>query len=299
MLASRRSSPRRSSQGRPSQGRSSQGRPSRHRPSESRPRRPSPWVRARSLLALTLGALLLVLLFAEAADAQRRRRRRPRPQPTEEPAEQTPPSEGEGEATEEAPAEGEDTPAAAPEETAEEAPAAEAPPPEPMADPTADLPDLGPLRADFATLMDELVQARSRIAVLGNQLFRTKVRVLVENRADDAVLASFALRLDGAPIFRADGPIGEEGRQVFEGFAAPGPHELTIEAEQRARENDTYRYLQRGRYRFEVVQGKVTEITLVLDDDSDIAEDFEDDGEGEYDVSTRVRVATRDLESEN
>ena len=47
------------------------------------------------------------------------------------------------------------------------------------------------------------------------------------------------------------------------------------------------------------MQGKVTEITLVLDDDSDIAEDFEDDGEGEYDVSTRVRVATRDLESEN
>ncbi len=143
--------------------------------------------------------------------------------------------------------------------------------------------------------MDELVQTRSRIAVLGEHLFQTKVSIRVVNRAGDQVLSNFALRLDGAPVFQADGDVSEEGRQAFEGFAAPGPHELTIEAEQRARADDEYRYVQRDRYRFQVLQGKLTEIVITLDDESDVAEDFADDGEGEYDVRTRVRIATREL----
>ena len=40
---------------------------------------------------------------------------------------------------------------------------------------------------------------------------------------------------------------------------------------------------------------RITEITLVVDDDSEIAEDFADDESGEYDVRTRVRVDTFEL----
>ena len=160
-------------------------------------------------------------------------------------------------------------------------------------------PDLAPLRTEYTSVMDELVRVRSRVATLGRALFRTRVRILVQNRADDQSLARISLELDGSPIYRADGSQfqGEDGRQVFEGFAAPGPHQVTVEAEQRARENDTYRYTLRDAYRFEVTREKLTEITIILDDDSDIAGDFPDDGEGEYDVRTRVRVATRDLDA--
>jgi hypothetical protein len=161
-------------------------------------------------------------------------------------------------------------------------------------------PDLSPLRAEFTTLMDELVQMRSKIAVLGRQLFRTKVRVGIENLAsDDATLARLVLTLDGAPIFRGDASrlSGEAERRAFEGFAAPGPHVLGVEAEQRSREDEDYRYTLRDEYRFVVVRGRLTEVTVTLDDDSDIAEDFADDGEGEYDVRVRIRVATRDLEA--
>lgn len=245
------------------------------------------------LLALAL-SLLFVLAAADADAQRRRRRRRPPPPPSEEPAEPAP---------EEAPPEEE----AAPEEDAapdaaegEDAPAAEvAPEPEPEPPPAVDdaepLPDLGPLRAEFASLMDELVQARSRIAVLGQALFQTKVAVRVENRAGDQVLARMTVRIDGAPVFRTDSDPGEEGEPVFEGFAAPGPHDLTVEVEQRARADENYRYTTSDKFRFVVVEQRLTEITIVLDDDSDIAEDFADDGEGEYDVHTRIRVATREL----
>jgi hypothetical protein len=243
---------------------------------------------------------LASLLVGSDADAQRRRRR-PRPQPTE----QTEPAPEPTEQTEPAPTT--TTPAAAPTTTPAAttpapttpaaAPTEPTPPTEPEPDPTS-LPDLEPMRAELATLMDELVQARSRVTVLGRALFDTKVVIRVDNRADDQILRSLVIRLDGDPVHRGDSDPGTGGAALFEGFAAPGPHDLTVEVEQRARANEAYRYLQRNQFRFEVVQGKLTEIVIRLDDDSDM-EDFADDGEGEYDVNMRVRVATRDLASSN
>jgi len=144
------------------------------------------------------------------------------------------------------------------------------------------------------------VQTRARIATLGRSLFRTKIRIDVQDRSgDDQSLARIAVMLDGAPVFRAQGAEfnGEDGKRVFEGFAAPGPHTVTVEVEMRARDGDTYRYTLRDAYRFEVIRDKMTEVVVVLDGESEIAEDFADDGEGEYDVRTRFRVATRDLEA--
>jgi hypothetical protein len=238
---------------------------------------------------------LVSLVVASDAEAQRRRRR-PRPQPTE----QTEPAPEPTEPAEPAPTEA--TPAAAPSTTpAPTTPAAAPTEPaastEPEPDPTS-LPDLEPMRAELATLMDELVQARSRVTVLGRALFDTKVVIRVDNRADDQILRSLVIRLDGDPVHRGDSDPGTGGAALFEGFAAPGPHDLTVEVEQRARANEAYRYVQRNQFRFEVVQGKLTEIVIRLDDDSDM-EDFADDGEGEYDVNMRVRVATRDLASDN
>ena len=260
----------------------------------------------RTLLT-ALAALLLVALLADVADAQRRRRRRRRRQP---PAETAQPAEGpdagtadagaeppEGEPVQGAggePAEG--TPAAGPDGTEPE----EVPEPVDPVDEAAPLEDLSPLRSDLATLMDELVQVRSRIAVLGRQLFETQVRLRVENRAgDDQIVARLVLRLDGDPVHRGEEDPGGEGRQLHQGFAAPGPHELTVEVEMRSRADDEYRYSTTSRFRFQVVRGKLTEVIVTLDDDSDIAEDFADDGEGEYDVNVRVRVATRELADED
>jgi hypothetical protein len=77
---------------------------------------------------------------------------------------------------------------------------------------------------------------------------------------------------------------------LFEGYAAPGPHVLELEIEQRARDDDAYGYTLRESYRFTVLQKHRTDLKLVLEDDSDMAEDFADDKEGEYDVTTRLEV---------
>jgi hypothetical protein len=142
-----------------------------------------------------------------------------------------------------------------------------------------------------------LVKARARVAIVGKALFKTKVRIVLQNRAGDAqTLERILLRLDGAPIYRKDGGAGlEDGQQVFEGFATPGPHALDMEADQRSRANDGFGYTLRETFRFAVQKDRLTEITIVLDDDSDMAEDFPEDGEGEYDLRTRVTAATYEL----
>jgi hypothetical protein len=173
--------------------------------------------------------------------------------------------------------------------------------PEPAADPAApakpmakprDPAEVAALQQELAQLMDDLVQARARVAVLGKALFHTKVRVRVDvSDAEDQVIGKVGLWLDGAAIFSGDGAaLGDPERPLFEGFAAPGPHVLEVEIEQRARADEAYRYTLRESYRFEVVGERRTDLRLRLADDSDIAKDFHDDRSGEYDVHTRLQV---------
>lgn len=161
-------------------------------------------------------------------------------------------------------------------------------------------PDVTPIRTDYVALMDDLVQARMRVSALGAELFRTRITIDLQDRTGEHTsLARVVVHLDGAPVFQSDGAVegAAEGREIFAGALAPGPHVLTLEAEQRAREDEAYRYTLRESYRFQVARERLSEVTLVLDDDSDMARSFPSGGEGRYEVRTRMRVATRALPS--
>lgn len=272
---------------------------------------------ASTLLRYVFGGLLALALVASSgtAEAQRRRRRTPRTPPppttTTEPAPPDDPFADGASAPSTTPAPTSTTPAPStstpttPPPPAASTPAPTSTPPPPAAAPPSDAdlgptpPDLSPLRAEYASLMDDMVAARELVATLGEDLFRTRVAISVQDRAgDDQSLATFALELDGTPVFHVEGEIegGDAGRQVYEGALAPGPHVLTVAMEQRASVDSEYRYVQRDTYRFVVVRDRRTEVEIVLEDDSDIAQHFSSDGEGRYDVHTRVRVATRALE---
>jgi hypothetical protein len=164
--------------------------------------------------------------------------------------------------------------------------------------PAADAEQVSGLQTELSALMDELVQARTRAALLGKTLFKTVTRVYLQNLAGDgAVLSKAVLKLDGAPIFRGDGAAirGDEARQVFEGFIAPGSHVLTAELEVSSRTDSAYGYSLRESYKFQALRDKRNELSLVLRDDSDVASEFPDDQDGEYDVRMRLRVRTKEL----
>lgn len=271
----------------------------------------------RSVLAAVL-ALLTVVALVSPLDAQRARGRGRRPRRPTTPAAEPAPAAAtpENPFEEPAPAAPAPAPAAAPTPPPGTPAPAAAPPspaptsastgasagtstsPAPSADPGPAPPDVAPVRADLARLMDDMVQARQRMAVLGQELFRTRIRIAVQDRAgDDQSLARFVVELDGAPVFRSDGEIegGDAGRTVHEGALAPGPHVVTIETEQRAARDAEVRYTQRETFRVQVHRERLTDVEIVLEDDSSMVDAFQGGGEGRYEIRTRVRVATREL----
>ena len=52
-------------------------------------------------------------------------------------------------------------------------------------DPGLPPPDVSPIRADYVALMDDLVQARMRVAALGAQLFRTRITIALHDRTGE------------------------------------------------------------------------------------------------------------------
>lgn len=192
-----------------------------------------------------------------------------------------------------------DEPAAPSGTPAEEAPPAAAPANE--ASKAADAEEVSGLQTELSALMDELVQARTRAALLGKTLFKTVSRVYVQNLTGDAaVLSKVVLKLDGAPIYRGDSAAlrGDDSRQVFEGFIAPGPHVLTAEIEVASRDDSAYGYSLRESYKFQALRDKRNELSLQIRDDSDVAREFPDDQDGEYDVRMKIRVRTKELKDE-
>lgn len=199
---------------------------------------------------------------------------------------------------------------AAPAPAAPAAPAAEAAPPapatgaEPAAPPNAGPPNAGTapasaaggpdvshLESELASVLDELIQARTRTSVLVKTLFRTPVEVWVVRRADDQRLAHITLRLDGVPVHDSDGSALASGEaKLFSGFAAPGLHDLAIEISEESKERSDYRYVRSERFRLEVKKNTSTHIELVLRDRSDMAEELPEGGTGEYDVRTIMRA---------
>lgn len=231
----------------------------------------------------SLGLVLLTASLGAGHAWAKPRTRKPVPAPAAASGNDTP-------LTPEAEAPVVETPAPAP------APPAPSRAPEP---PVAPKPDeqqqLASLRSDVATLIDDMVEARARAALLGKTLFKTRLALRIQNlAAPDPVLASLTLKLDGAPVFRGDGSAlrGEDARQVFEGFIAPGPHVLSVELEQRSQSDGAYGYTLHDSYRFSALREKHSELTLILDDDSDLAKEFPGDGEGEYDIHLKLRVRT-------
>jgi hypothetical protein len=160
---------------------------------------------------------------------------------------------------------------------------------------------LAALREESSQLIDEMSQARAKAALLGKTLFKTQLRLRVQNlAAPDPRLVKIELKLDGAPVFVGDGTTlsGDEARQVFEGFIAPGRHVLTAELKQQSREDATFGYNLHDSYHFKVQRDKLSELTLIVDDDSDMASDYPDDGDGEYDVRLKLRVRTKNIGEE-
>lgn len=143
---------------------------------------------------------------------------------------------------------------------------------------------LDKLMADIATL-------RGRVAALTTSLFSSKLRVSVRTDGDDARIQGFVVTLDDGVVFRGQaGFIAEDDKIVYEHAAAPGNHVVGIEVERQDTRGASYRTWQVSRFAIQIPERKTLEASVRVEDDSDMADDFPDDKDGEYKLRVRLRA---------
>src|SRR5690606_40639654 len=118
--------------------------------------------------------------------------------------------------------------------------------------------------------------------------------IIVETEGDEARITSFVVTLDDGVVFSAPARfVAEDEKVVYEHAVAPGHHVIGVEIEREDARGKQYKTWQTARFSVVVPDSQLLEAHMVVEDDSDMAEDFPDDADGEYDlrVQMRARVA--------
>lgn len=148
-----------------------------------------------------------------------------------------------------------------------------------------------PPPAELDKLLGDIAALRSRVAALTTTLFKSKLRVIVEAPAGDSRIESLVVTLDDGVVFASpDRFSADEEREVYRHSVAPGQHVLGVEIERYDVRGPRFRNWQSSRFTVEVPESGVLEATVELEDDSDMADDFPDDQDGEYELSVSLRA---------
>ena len=169
--------------------------------------------------------------------------------------------------------------------------------PSPLTPRANEFPDGGaaPAPAEYDRLLGDIAALRSRVAALTTTMFKSKLRVLVETDGDDSRITKFLVTLDDGVVYSApDRFSAEDEKIVYEHAVAPGHHVLGVEIERVDARGKEYKNWQSTKMSVVVPESKVVEAKVELEDDSDMAVDFPDDQDGEYELNVKMRARVAD-----
>ena len=151
--------------------------------------------------------------------------------------------------------------------------------------------NLKPPPAEYDQLLSDIAALRSRVAALTTTLFKSKLRIIVETEGDDARITSFVVTLDDGVVFSVpERFVADDEKVVYEHAVAPGHHVIGIEIEREDARGQQYKTWQTSRFSVLVPDSQLLETHMMVEDDSDMASDFPEDEDGEYDLGVRLRA---------
>jgi hypothetical protein len=140
-------------------------------------------------------------------------------------------------------------------------------------------------------LLGDIATLRGRVAALTTTLFKSRLRVVIEEHGSEARIEALSVNLDDGVVFAAPERFSaEDERVVYEHAVAPGQHVLGLDIERYDLRGRNFRTWQSSRFSVVVPEGKTVEAHFVLQDSSDMAVDFPDDQDGEYELDVRLRA---------
>jgi hypothetical protein len=106
------------------------------------------------------------------------------------------------------------------------------------ADPAA----VAALQQEARALRDELFKARGRVSLVAAKLFTTRVSLRLRSNFERFyTVSNLTLRIDGAPVYVQEAGMPSTDGDLFEVYAAPGSHELSVSADLVSRRDATYK----------------------------------------------------------
>ena len=115
--------------------------------------------------------------------------------------------------------------------------------PEPTPDAgTIDASAAAALQQDARTLRDDLFKARARVSIVASRLFTTRIALQLRSNLERFyTVTDLTLRIDGAPVYVQERGLPSTDGDLFDVFAAPGSHELSVSADLVSRRDATYK----------------------------------------------------------
>jgi hypothetical protein len=148
--------------------------------------------------------------------------------------------------------------------------------------------------ASYDALMAEIAALRTRVAAVGNAVWKSRLAVTFRARGSHAKLASVRLLLDGAQVWAApSGFAAEDDTPVFEGGVAPGAHAVTWEIERRDDRDETFRTIDKTTATVVVPAGKTLALEARVEDDSSMGGDFPGDQKGTYSLRLEMKAKAK------
>ena len=145
--------------------------------------------------------------------------------------------------------------------------------------------------ADLERLLGDIAALRSRVSALTTTLFKSRIRVVLEARGSDARIEALGVTLDDGVVFAAPERFSaEDERVVYEHAVAPGQHVIGVDIERYDARVRRFRTWQSSRFSLVVPESQLVEAKFTIDDASDMAADFPEDKDGEYDLRVRLRA---------
>jgi hypothetical protein len=169
--------------------------------------------------------------------------------------------------------------------------------PSPLNPTPAEFPSTSPApsTSQLDALISRVAALRSRIAALASTMFSSKLRIEVRAVGDTVRLESMHVSVDGGVVYSAPSrAVFDQPAIVYEHAVAPGSHVVSIEVERHDARNPQFSTWQESRFVVLVPEKKLLWTRLELEDESSMAEDFEEDNEGQYQLRVKLLAEVTD-----
>jgi hypothetical protein len=152
--------------------------------------------------------------------------------------------------------------------------------------------DLQSLRAEYFKLRDRLFQSRARSSAVSSALYSTRLSVDLNYESGRYYTITRAtIRLDGANIYDdSDGSIAADKATRFEGFVAPGRHQVSIRIEATGKDDERFTSVIDNSFVVQAIKGKDLVVKAQAKDDGSIAHKWSKKESGTYRLHLNVSV---------